>query len=179
MLRFVLAGFLALVLIIVVGMGSLYAFRAHGPSSASVAFSTALTEVQGGQVRGVVIEGNGATLTLNDGSTQSVTLPDGGQTLARAVTDHNRTDPSHPTDLRQSSSSSMSPQFSGVAILIGLLPILLLVALILLGASAFSKSAGRSAGLTRAEALVKLADLRERGALTEDEFQREKRRLLN
>lgn len=179
MLRFVLAGFLALALIIVVGMGSLYAFRAQGPSSASVAFSAALTEVQGGQVRGVVIEGNSATLTLNDGSTQSVALPDDGQTLARAVTDHNRTDPSHPTDLRQSSSSSTSPQFSGAAILIGLLPILLIVALVLLGASVFSRSAGRNAGLTRVEALLKLADLRERGALTEDEFQREKRRLLN
>lgn len=67
-------------------------------------------------------------------------------------------------------------QFTGVVL--ALLPLLALSALILLAASAFSRSAGRSAGLRRVEALAKLADLRDRGALTEEEFQREKQRLL-
>lgn len=69
-----------------------------------------------------------------------------------------------------------SPQFIGVVLAL-LLP-LTLIALILLAASAFSRSAGRSGGLRRVEALTKLADLRDRGALTDDEFQREKQRLL-
>jgi uncharacterized BrkB/YihY/UPF0761 family membrane protein len=69
-----------------------------------------------------------------------------------------------------------SPQAIGV--LPALMPLLGLIALILLAGSAFSRSAGRSAGPRRVEALAKLAELRERGALTEDEFQREKQRLL-
>ena len=69
-----------------------------------------------------------------------------------------------------------SPQFIGVAL--ALLPLVTLIALILVAAWAFSRTAGRSVGLRRVEALAKLADLRDRGALTEDECQREKRRLL-
>ncbi len=53
-----------------------------------------------------------------------------------------------------------------------------LVALILVAARAFSRSAGRSVGPRRVEAVAKLAGLRDRGALTEDELQREKQRLL-
>jgi uncharacterized membrane protein len=70
-----------------------------------------------------------------------------------------------------------SPQFIGIVL--ALLPLLALIALIFLAASAFSRSAGRSAGLRRVEALARLADLRDRGALTEDEFQRTKRPLID
>jgi hypothetical protein len=70
-----------------------------------------------------------------------------------------------------------SPQFVG-----GRLTLLLfvaLIALILVAARAFSRSTSRSSGPRRVEALAKLTDLRDRGALTEDEFQREKQRLLS
>ena len=69
-----------------------------------------------------------------------------------------------------------SPPFIGAVL--ALLPLVTLIALILVAASAFSRSAGRSVGPRRVEAVVKLAGLRDRGALTEDEFQREKQRLL-
>ncbi len=69
-----------------------------------------------------------------------------------------------------------SPPFVGVVL--ALLPLFALIALILVAAWAFSRSVSRSSGPRRVEALAKLADLRDRGALTEDEFQREKQRLL-
>jgi hypothetical protein len=69
-----------------------------------------------------------------------------------------------------------SPQAIGNVLI--LLPLLALIALNFLAASTFSRSAGRSPGLRRVDALAKLADLRDRGALTENEFQREKQRLL-
>lgn len=68
------------------------------------------------------------------------------------------------------------PPFIGV--LLPLLPLVALIALILVAARAFSRSAGRSAGPRRIEALAKLADLRDRGVLSEEEFQREKQHLL-
>jgi hypothetical protein len=49
-----------------------------------------------------------------------------------------------------------------------------LVVLIFLAASAFA----RSRGPQRYELLARLGDLKDRGLITEEEFQREKRRLL-
>jgi uncharacterized membrane protein len=60
------------------------------------------------------------------------------------------------------------------SILLALLPILLLAALVLLAAYALSRSRRGDAY----EQLARIADLRDRGVLSEDEFQREKRRLL-
>lgn len=74
---------------------------------------------------------------------------------------------------------AQGPGDSGIAgILMAVLSLLLASGLILLGALAFSRSSGRSARLRRVDALAKLTDLRDRGALSPDEFQREKQRLL-
>ena len=56
----------------------------------------------------------------------------------------------------------------------GFLPLFILIALIVLAASLFS----RSSRTHRYDALSRLADLRDRNAITEEEFQKEKRRLL-
>lgn len=62
--------------------------------------------------------------------------------------------------------------------LLALLPLFALLALIIVAARAYSRSVSRSAGPRRVEALAKLAELRDRGVLNEEEFQREKQRLL-
>ncbi|MGH2498528.1 MAG: SHOCT domain-containing protein [Candidatus Limnocylindria bacterium] len=60
------------------------------------------------------------------------------------------------------------------AVLLSLLPVLLLFAVVMLAARALYRGgAGR-----RYKLIATLADLRDRGAITEDEFQREKARLL-
>jgi len=162
---------LLLVLLTVFAVASLYAFRAQGPSGTSVAFMQVLTELQAGEVRSVIIEGERATITLGDGRIQQTTTP-GGDQLAHAVLDHNRADPARPVALREEPPAA---NFGLVmAIGMGLLPLVTLIALIVL-AAAFLR---RSTAPQRYASLGRLADLRDRGVITEDEFQREKRRLL-
>jgi uncharacterized membrane protein len=74
----------------------------------------------------------------------------------------------------QGPGSPMQPMFGVMAAVMWLLPIVLLVVLVLLAARSVS---GSRTG-DRYEALARLADLRDRGVLGEDEFQREKRRIL-
>jgi hypothetical protein len=170
---------LVLVVLFVVGLGSLYAYRAQTPAVPTVSLAQVLTEIQEGRVRAVTIEGNRATVVLADGRTEQTTLPGPdagpgqvGAVLSRAVTDRNQADPAHQIALRF---TQTSPEFSvGSSILLSILPLLLLVALILLAASAFA----RSRAPQRYELLARLGDLKDRGVITEDEFQREKRRLL-
>ncbi len=161
------------VLIVVIGITLLYAYRSQTPAMPQVSYSTALAEIQDGRVRLVVIEDGGATLSLNDGSQQQVIAPDGGATLARTVADRNHADPAHPIDLRFSNGGPGGAPFV-LSLLVGLLPLLVIVTLILLAAKAFASSRAPE----RYEALSRLADLRERGVITEEEFQREKRRIL-
>lgn len=46
---------------------ALYAYRAQGPSIMQIPITAAIQDVQGGRVRAVTIEGDRATLDLNDG----------------------------------------------------------------------------------------------------------------
>ena len=166
----VVAGIL---LISVIGVGVLYAYRSQVPAMPQVSYSTALSEVHEGRVRLVVIEDDRVTLSLIDGSQQQVITPDGGTGLAQAVADRNRGDPAHPIELRASNGGPAAAPFV-LSVLVGLLPLLVIIALILLAAKAFASSRAPE----RYEALSRVADLRDRGVLTEEEFQREKRRIL-
>jgi len=169
-----LRGILLLILLVALGVALLYAYRAQSPSTETVSYGQLLTEIQSGQVRAVTVEGNRATITLSDGTKQQATLPDQDQTLARAVSDRNQTDPAHPIGLRYEQSSSLGFGVAPLAVLLGLLPVLVIIALILLTAAAF----GRARAPHRYELLARLADLRDRGAISEEEFEREKRRVL-
>jgi putative oligomerization/nucleic acid binding protein/FtsH-like protein len=163
---------LLLIVLFVVGVGSLYAYRSQTPAVPEVSLEQVLSEIRDGRVRAVTIEGNRATVVLTDGRTEQSTIPEPDTLLARAVTDRNQADPGHQIQLRF---SQTSPNFSVVgSIFLSVLPLLLLVALILLAASAFA----RSRVPQRYELLARLGDLKARGVLTEEEFQREKRRLL-
>ena len=166
-------GVVALVaFVIVVGFTSLYAYRAQVPATPRIPYTQALSEIQNGQVRSVTVEGERAVLVLHDGRTQETTVPDRDEMLARAVTERDRADPAHQTELRY----QQPAQTVGVAlsILLSLLPLLVIVALVLLAAYAFA----RARAPERYETLARLADLRDRGAIDEEEFQREKRRIL-
>lgn len=163
---------LILCLLVLLGIALLYAYRAQSPAAQQIPVTAAVAEVQGGQVRSVVIEGNRATITLGDGSRQETTMSDRDDSVARAVADFNsqqRRTP--PIELRYEQDSRF---LLAAPILVSLLPLLLLLVLILALASLLNRGrAGR-----RYEDLARIADLRDRAVLTEEEFQREKRRLL-
>jgi hypothetical protein len=161
----------AVIALFVIGLGLLYAYRAQTPAVTSVSFAQVLSEIQEGRVRAITIEGNSATVVLVDGRTEQTTVPN-GDLVVRAVTDRNQADPAHQTALRF---SQTSPNFSvASSIFLSFLPLLLVVALILLAASVLA----RARGPQRYELLARLGDLKDRGVITEEEFQREKRRLL-
>jgi hypothetical protein len=164
--------FLGLIALFVIGVGLLYAYRSQTPAVPSVALAQVLSDIQAGRVRAVDIEGNQATVVLTDGRTERTTIPEPDTVLAQAVMARNQADPPHVIELRVTPGSS---DFSVVgSIFLSLLPLLLLVVLIFLAASAFA----RSRGPQRYELLARLGDLKDRGVITDEEFQREKRRLL-
>ena len=164
----------ALLLMVVLGLGLLYAYRSQSPAVQMVPFSNAMAALDSGRLRSVVIEDGRAHLTFTDGSRQDAALPDDGNQLVHAISAHNASDPAHPVDLAINNSGSPGVAGFFVTLIVTLLPILLLVALVLLAASAFT----RSRAPQRYEALARIADLRDRGVLSEEEFQREKHRLL-
>jgi hypothetical protein len=164
---------LVLIALFVLGLGLLYAYRSQTPAVPSVSLAKVLSDIQDGRVRAVTIEGDRATVVLTDGPTEQTTIPEPDTVLARAVSDRNRAvGTAQQIALRYSQTSQ---DFSVVSsIFLSVLPLLLLVALILLAASALA----RSRVPQRYELLARLGDLKDRGVITEEEFQREKRRLL-
>jgi len=154
----------------------LYAYRSQTPALQTVPITTAIQEVQTGQVRDVLIEEDRATLTLNDGSRQVTHQATGDDLLVRAVQQHNQNDPVHPIPLKiQGSPSGLGTAMTVVlSIVLSLLPLVLLAVLIVLAARALARALARDPY----ERLARIADLRDRGVLTEDEFQREKRKLV-
>jgi hypothetical protein len=170
------AGLLRVGLVIIalfVLVGLLYAYRSQTPAFPSVSLEKVLSDIQDGRVQAVTIEGNRATVVLVDGRTEQATIPEPDTVLARAVTVRNQTvDTAHQIRLRF---AQTSPDFGVVpSIFLSILPLLLLAVLIFLAASAFA----RSRVPQRYELLARLGDLKDRGVITEEEFQREKRRLL-
>ena len=161
----------AILLTVVLALGLLYAYRSQSPAIPAVPYSGVLNEVQQGRVRSVAIEDGRATVILIDTTQQQVTLPDNGESLVHAIQDRNTADLAHPIDVRFSSGLQPNPT---PLILFVILPVLVLALPLLYLAS----TAARARRPQRYEALSRLADLRDRGAITEDEFLNEKRRLL-
>jgi hypothetical protein len=175
---------LTIVLLLLLVFGGLYAYRAQTPSLPPIPVTRALGEVQAGRVKSIEIVGSYATLTLVDGSRQRVTVPDKPpqDLLTGAVDEHNRTDPAHRVQLQYRSSGDFDPLALIIPPLLTLLftflPISLLALLVLVLARRLSRGERKVQNASRYEWLVRIADLRDRGVLTEEEFQREKERLL-
>ena len=117
------AALLAVVLI-VMGLGLLYAYRSQSPAVASVPLSQAVQEVSAGQVAKVTITGNRATLDLRSGDRHQTTLPDRDEIFQKTLADYNLANPSRQIviDYQQESAS-----FAVIgSIFLSLLPVLLL-----------------------------------------------------
>jgi ATP-dependent Zn protease len=117
----------ALVLLLVVlGLGLLYAYRSQAPSQPEVDLSTALQDINAGRVRAITIVANKATLEFRDSPArkEQTTLPQPDSVLTPAVAGYNATHPSQQIELRY----AQDGQAFGVigSILLSLLPVLLI-----------------------------------------------------
>jgi ATP-dependent Zn protease len=113
-------------LLIVLGLGLLYAYRSQAPSVPEVDVSTALQDINSGRVRAITIVANKATLEFRDiaARKEQTTLPQPDSVLAPTVAGYNATHPSQPIELRY----MQDGQAFGVigSILLSLLPVLLI-----------------------------------------------------
>lgn len=172
---------LVVVFLVFLVFGGLYAYRAQTPAVPQMALTQVISEIQAGNVQSIVVEDNNATVTLNDGAKQVAHV--GGQQgqdlLTQAVMARNRTNATHVRlEYSTGSSNPLAPILLPLSgLLLTLLPIALLALLVLLLARRLMRGSGAQRA-SRYEWLARIADLRDRGVLTEEEFQREKARLL-
>ena len=111
-------------LLVVLGLGLLYAYRSQTPSIQSVPLSQAIQEVNAGQVKKVTILATRATLELANGDKQQLVLPERDEVFAKAVTDYNTANPSRQITLEYQQESAT---FSVIgSIVLSLLPVLLI-----------------------------------------------------
>jgi ATP-dependent Zn protease len=161
----------AVTLLVVLGLGLLYAYRAQTPAVQSVPITQGMQEIQSGQIARIDFEGERATLTRTDGAREQVATPNGpSDPLTSTALAYNASHPDRQITIRQGGGP---PEFALFPVLVGLLPLLVLVVLVLLAAKLATGRVGDPY-----ERLERIANLRDRGVLSEDEFQREKRRLL-
>ena len=90
-------------LIVVLGLGVLYAYRSQTPAVPQVDIGQALEDINAGRIRVVTISGNTATLEFRDSSThkERTTVPQPDSVLALAVSNYNATHPSQAIELRR------------------------------------------------------------------------------
>lgn len=111
-------------LLVVMGLALLYAYRSQTPALPQVAVTQAVQEIQSGRVRSVVVSGPTAVLALKDGQREQTTVAEPDNVLANAITAYNAAHPSDQVELRYEPAS----QPLGVigSVLLSLLPVLLI-----------------------------------------------------
>ena len=122
------AGALVL-LLVVMGIGLLYAYRSQSPAVVQLSLTQAIQDVNAGRVRTVTIAGPTATLELRDGSREQTTVPQPDTVLTKAVVDYNAANPSAPVALKFQEETQTFPVIGSIAL--SLLPFLLIAALVL------------------------------------------------
>jgi hypothetical protein len=92
-------------LLVVLGLGLLYAYRSQTPSIPEVDISQAVQDINAGRVRVVTISGSKATLEFRDYSThkEQTTVPQPDNVVAPAVSNYNAAHPSEVIELRRPS----------------------------------------------------------------------------
>ena len=110
--------------LIVMGIALLYAYRAQTPSVPSVVYSQAIQEISGGQVVKVTITDSRATLELRSGGKQQTIVPEPPTSFQKALDDYNSANPSRPIAIEYAPDSS-GLQVIG-SIFLSLLPILVI-----------------------------------------------------
>jgi FtsH-like protein len=112
-------------LIIVLGLGLLYAYRSQAPSMPEVDISTAIQDINAGRIRAVTLADSKATLEFRDSAShkEQTTVPQPDTFLAKAVSDYNGANRSQPIEVRFES-------FNQTVGLVSILPSLLVVLLV-------------------------------------------------
>ena len=117
---------LVVLLLVVLGVGLLYAYRAQSPSDTPVPISQAISEIQSGQVRAVAISGDQATLELRDGTRQVTTIGSATDNFEKIITDYNATH-TGPQAITWSKQTGTQMIFGPIgSILLSLLPVILI-----------------------------------------------------
>jgi ATP-dependent Zn protease len=112
-------------LLVVMGLALLYAYRSQAPSVPQVSVTQALQDINAGRVRAVTIAGNTATLELKGGlGREQTTLPDPDTILGRAVAEYNAANPSQVIELRYVQENQPVSVIGSV--ILSLLPVLLI-----------------------------------------------------
>ena len=161
----------ALTLVSVLGLGVLYAYRAQTMAVPTVSVTVAIGEIQADRVDEIVIENDRAMLILVDG-TREQTETGSIDAVLSAATEHNRVKPGRGINVRYVYRWPYG--LSPLSVFLSLVPLLFFLALI--ATAGYLMLRGRRA--SRLARVERLAIMRERGVLTEDEFEREKGRLL-
>ncbi len=121
--RILQSGILTL-LLVVMGLGLLYAYRSQTPAVPEVDVTRALADINSGQVRAVTIAGSKATLTFRTGAKEATTIPQPDTIVGRTVADYNA---AHPSQLIELTYESDTQPVSVIgSIILSLLPVLLI-----------------------------------------------------
>ncbi len=124
-----LRSLLLTVVLIVLGLALLYAYRSQTPAVQTVPYSHAIQQINSGQVAKVTITGGKATLDLRSGEKQQTTVPQPPEAFERVLTDYNAANPTRPIAVDYQADTS-GFQVIG-SILLSLLPVFLLGAFFL------------------------------------------------
>ena len=113
-------------LLIVMGLALLYAYRSQTPSVPEVGLTKALQDINSGQVKAVTIANTRATLEFRDVTrgNEQTTLPQPDTILGRAITEYNAAHPSQVIELKYVSDNQPGNVIG--SIILSLLPVLLI-----------------------------------------------------
>ena len=117
------ASALLAVVLVVMGLGLLYAYRSQSPAMLNVSFSEAIRQINDGRVAKVTITGNRATLDLRTGEQQQTVLPDRDVVLQKTMDDYNAANPTRPVAYEYQPESAPFAVIG--SIFLSLLPVLL------------------------------------------------------
>jgi hypothetical protein len=117
-------------LVIVLSLGLLYAYRSQTPAVTIVPMTAAIQDVQAGRVRSVTIVDGAATLALANGSRERTTVAQPDEVFSKAIPDYNAAQPQNAVDLRYNNANDL-PQIAG-PLLLSLLPVFVIAALLFL-----------------------------------------------
>ena len=113
-------------LLVVLGLALLYAYRSQTPSMPTVTITQAIQEVNGGRVKTVTIYAgaNRAVLELASGDKHQTNLPERDEVFQKALFDYNAANPSRQITIDYQQESQTFPVIG--SIFLSLLPVLLI-----------------------------------------------------
>jgi hypothetical protein len=122
----VLQNGLLTILLVIMGLALLYAYRSQTPAVVEVDVTQAVRDINAGLIRAVTVAGPRATLEFRDPARgkEQTTIPEPDTIIGKAVADYNATHASQPIELRYESGAQPISVIGSV--LLSLLPVLLI-----------------------------------------------------